>query len=174
MDINYKKLGFKCGLEVHQQIGTQKLFCRCPSIKPDSKTDYNVKRYLRSAAGETGEVDVAAKFETEKNRHFIYEGHDSSTCLIELDEAPPLPLNQEALEIGLQVALLLNAQIVDQIHFMRKTVVDGSNTSAFQRTALIAQDGFIQTEKGAVNIPSILNFFYIGWEINAYFHDFFC
>jgi len=51
--------------------------------------------------------------------------------------------------------MLLHANILDEIHFMRKTVVDGSNVSGFQRSALVAVDGYIETSKGRVSIPTI-------------------
>ncbi|MBU4502616.1 MAG: Glu-tRNA(Gln) amidotransferase subunit GatE, partial [Nanoarchaeota archaeon] len=153
--MNYKKLGLKIGLEIHQRLETHKLFCGCPSVLRDDKPDIIVKRKLRAVAGETGEVDAAAKHEMEKNLEFIYEAYSDTTCNVELDEEPPGPLNRDALEIVLQVSKLLNAKVVDEIHFMRKTVVDGSNTSGFQRTALVAQDGFINTSLGNVKIGFI-------------------
>jgi Glu-tRNA(Gln) amidotransferase subunit E-like FAD-binding protein len=155
MEINYSKLGFKCGIEVHQQLSGHKLFCSCPTLNSDEEANVKFERRLRAVAGETGEVDVAAKHEMEKGKKFIYEADSDDTCLVEYDEEPPHELNKEALETGLKVALLLNAKIVDEIQIMRKTVVDGSNVSGFQRTALIAQDGFIETSKGKVRIPTI-------------------
>lgn len=155
MEISYQELGFKCGLEIHQQIGSHKLFCRCPAINIEGKLDYQIKRRLRGVVGETGEIDIAAKFETEKGKYFIYEGHNANTCLVELDETPPYSLSEEALEMALKIALLLNAGIVDEIQVMRKTVVDGSNVSGFQRTALVAMDGFIDTPLGRVKIPTV-------------------
>ena len=153
--IDYEKVGFKCGIEIHQQLDTHKLFCECPSIIIDEKPDFTVKRYLRAAAGETGEVDIAAKHEMEKGKYYLYYCYDKNTCLVELDEEPPHLINKEALEIALIIARLLNAKIVDEIQVMRKTVVDGSNTTGFQRTALIARDGYIETPKGVVRIPII-------------------
>ncbi len=155
-DVDYKKLGFKAGLEIHQQLETNKLFCDCPSLVNDTNpVDINFVRKLRPVAGETGEVDIAAKHEMEKNKEIIYEACSTSSCLVEHDCEPPHPINKEALDIALEVALLLNAKIVDEVQVMRKTVVDGSNTSGFQRTALIATDGYIDTSKGRVNIPLI-------------------
>ena len=154
--MNYKQLGFKCGLEIHQQLSGKKLFCSCPSINTDTSPDIHVERKLRAAAGETGEIDIAAEYEMSKDKSFIYEAHSSDCCLVELDEAPPNPVNQDALAIALEIALLLNCKIIDEIQFMRKTVVDGSNVSGFQRTALIGIDGHITTSKGNVGIPIIL------------------
>ena len=155
MELNYKELGFKCGLEVHQQLEGKKLFCDCPTINSDKNPDVKFERRLRAVAGETGKVDVAAKHEMKKGKKFIYEASSEDTCLIEYDSEPPKPLNKQALETALKISLLLNAKIVDQIHIMRKTVVDGSNVSGFQRTALIAMDGFIETSLGKVGISLI-------------------
>ena len=155
MELNYNKLGFKCGLEIHQQLEGKKLFCSCPTLNSDAEPDVKFERRLRAVAGETGEVDIAAKHEMQKGKKFIYECDSVDTCLVEYDEEPPHELNKQALETALKVALLLNAKIVDEIQVMRKTVVDRSNVSGFQRTALVAQDGHINTSLGKVNIPIV-------------------
>ena len=155
MELDYERIGFRCGIEVHQQIGANKLFCKCPTINAEGPCDYQITRRLRGVVGETGELDIAAKFESEKGKYFIYEGHSESTCLIELDESPPNPISEDALEIALKIALILNAKIVDEIQVMRKIVVDGSNVSGFQRTALVAMDGIIDTSLGKIRIPTI-------------------
>ncbi len=143
----------KCGLEIHQQLNTKKLFCNCDSKLSDNVIG-EVTRILRPTQSEMGEIDKAALQESIKNRKFKYEITDNS-CLVELDEEPPHELNKEALEIAIKVALMLNANIVDEIHVMRKIVIDGSNTSGFQRTALIGVNGYIDTSFGRVNIPTI-------------------
>lgn len=155
MEINYEKLGFKSGLEIHQQLEGKKLFCNCPAINSIEKPDIKVIRRLRAVAGETGEVDVAAKHEMEKGKYFVYVSNSEDTCLVEYDEQPPDPINEKLLDAALEVALLLNARIVDEIQVMRKTVVDGSNTAGFQRTALVAQDGYVETSLGKVKIPIV-------------------
>ncbi|MBD3164794.1 Glu-tRNA(Gln) amidotransferase subunit GatE [Candidatus Woesearchaeota archaeon] len=155
MELDCSKIGFKCGIEIHQQLDTKKLFCTCPSIVRDSSPDIKIQRRLRAVAGETGGVDKAAAYEKSKDKKFIYEACSTSACLVELDEEPPHSPNEKALKIALEISMLLNANIVDEIQFMRKTVIDGSNVSGFQRTALIARDGYIQTSKGKVNIPII-------------------
>ncbi len=152
--IDYESLGFKAGLEVHQQLDTKKLFCNCQSLLRQDEPDFVVKRKLHVVAGESGEVDVAAKHEAEKDRIFSYEGYDS-TCLVELDEEPPHEINKDALKIALQIAIFLNAKIFPITQIMRKTVVDGSNTSGFQRSVLIARDGWVVTKSGRVGIESI-------------------
>lgn len=153
--MDFNSLGFKCGIEIHQQLETHKLFCSCPSIVHDENPSITIRRKLRAVAGETGNIDNAAKYEQNKNKLFEYEACKTSSCLVELDEEPPHEVNKEALSIAFEIALLLNARIADQIHFMRKTVIDGSNVSGFQRTALIATDGFIETSKGKVRIPTV-------------------
>ncbi len=121
----------------------------------DDKPDFTVKRKLRAVAGESGDVDIAAKFEMEKGLEFFYEGYNDTTCLVELDEEPIQEINQEALDITFQVALLLNARILDEIFVMRKIVIDGSAVSGFQRTMLVAKNGALETSKGIVRIASI-------------------
>ena len=150
--MNYKKVGLKCGLEIHQQLDTHKLFCSCPSILRDDKPDFEVRRKLKALAGETGKVDVAAKSEEQREKMFIYQGYNDTTCLVELDEEPPHKLNEEALRIALQISMLLKMNPYDEVEIMRKTVIDGSNTSGFQRTALVAEDGYIKTSEGKVRV----------------------
>jgi len=150
--MDYKKLGFKCGLEIHQQIEGKKLFSLNSTNAPDTKA----MRRLRAVVGETGEIDIAAAHEMQKQRYFIYESDSEDTCLIDYDEEPPRSINKEALKVALQIAKMLNCKIVDEIQVMRKTVVDGSNVSGFQRTALVAQNGYIETSKGKVAIETVM------------------
>ncbi|MGV8086619.1 MAG: Glu-tRNA(Gln) amidotransferase subunit GatE [Candidatus Woesearchaeota archaeon] len=144
--LDYSKIGLKAGLEIHQQLDTKKLFCSCPSIIRDDAPDNTIRRILRASAGETGQVDVAASAEMEKKKTFQYEYYTDSNCLVELDECPPNAMNNDALDLVLQFALMTNSEVVSQIHVMRKTVVDGSNTTGFQRTALIARNGVLNLE----------------------------
>ncbi len=156
--MDYSKINFKCGLEIHQQIEGLKLFCDCHAIIKDEdkiKPDFEFKRKLRVSAGEAGKVDIAALAEQAKGKEFVYQGYHDANCLVELDEEPPHEVNKEALETALKVALLLHAQPVDEIQVMRKIVVDGSNVSGFQRTALIATHGWIDTSEGRIRIPTI-------------------
>ncbi len=153
--MDYKKLGFKCGLEIHQQIEGKKLFCNCPTLNSKEIPNIHFERRLRAVAGETGEIDIAAKHEMEKSKKFIYEADSSDCCLVEMDEEPPHSINPEAVDVAVQVAMMLKAKIVDEIQVMRKTVIDGSNVSGFQRTALVAYDGVIETSKGNVKVSVI-------------------
>lgn len=152
---DYSKIGFKAGLEIHQQLDSNKLFSNVPSILRSDASDYIVRRKLHAVAGESGEVDEAAKYQSSLDREFVYEIHNGTTSLVELDEEPPREINNEALKIALQISLLLNCKIQPLTQIMRKTVIDGSNTSGFQRTVMIARDGFIETSKGKVRIDSV-------------------
>lgn len=153
--LSYHELGFRCGVEIHQQLEGQKLFCRCPTTIRKDPPDISVQRKLRAAAGEGGAVDIAAQYEQTRGKQFIYHGYRDTTCLVELDEEPPGPINEKALHAALQVASLLHCTIVDEIQVMRKTVIDGSNTSGFQRTALVGRDGELLMDGKKVSIPTV-------------------
>ncbi|MAG26591.1 Glu-tRNA(Gln) amidotransferase GatDE subunit E [Candidatus Pacearchaeota archaeon] len=153
--MDYSKVGLKAGLEIHQQLDTGKLFSRTPSLLRTDKADYTIKRKLHAVAGETGEVDVAVEHEASLNKEFVYEGYDDTISLVELDEAPPQEIDSDALEEAIKICLLLNCSLYGVSQVMRKTVIDGSNTSGFQRTVLLAHDGFIETSFGKVGIESV-------------------
>lgn len=155
MTLDYKKLGLKCGIEIHQQLDTHKLFCSCPSTLRDDKPDFTVERKMRAVAGELGDVDPAAIQEFLRDRTLVYEFYQDTNCLVELDEEPPHEVNGDALRTVAKIAMLLNAKVVDELQVMRKTVIDGSNTSGFQRTILVATDGYVETTQGKVGIPFI-------------------
>lgn len=154
--MDYDELGFKCGIEIHQQLATKtKLFCECPVDLQDEHASGRVSRYLRAVAGETGETDEAAEVESQRSREFVYKYYERNNCLVELDEEPPHEMNQEALNTALTFARMVNAGIPDEIQVMRKMVVDGSNTSGFQRTSMVGIDGELEVEKGSVAIDDI-------------------
>jgi glutamyl-tRNA(Gln) amidotransferase subunit E len=155
-ETDYHEIGLKAGLEIHQQLNTAtKLFCKCPTTLRDKKdSTFEFKRYLRASKSEMGKIDRAAREEAKYSRTFLYKGYDS-TCLVENDEEPPSELNHEAVDISLEVALLLNMNPLDEIYTMRKIVIDGSNTCGFQRTALIATDGVLSTAEGPVRVDSL-------------------
>ena len=143
----------KAGLEVHQQLAVGKLFCACPAELTEEVTAA-FTRSLRAAGGENRAVDVAAAFQASRGLLYRYEAGPSS-CLVEMDEEPPHPLNEAALDTALTLALLLRARPVDEIEVMRKIVVDGSNTTGFQRTALVAVDGELEVHGRRYTIPTI-------------------
>ncbi|MEM4709729.1 MAG: Glu-tRNA(Gln) amidotransferase subunit GatE [Candidatus Diapherotrites archaeon] len=155
-DVDYSKLGLKCGLEIHQQIDCGKLFSRSPSILRDDKPDFVVERFLRPSASELGEVDRAALEAYKKNLVFSYEGYFDTISLVELDEEPPQSLDDEALKVALVVCKMLNANVVDEAFVMRKLVIDGSNTSGFQRTLLLATNGRIDFDGKSLSIQTIV------------------
>ena len=152
-----ESLGFMCGIEIHQQLATGKLHSRQPGILYDYTIDTipeswpRAHRRLRAAQGEGGVVDVAARFEARRNRSFTYV-KSPNAGLIELDEAPPLSHDKDAVEVALTVSAMMNMNPVAVMQAMRKTVVDGSNTSGFQRTTLIATGGAVQTNTAPVGI----------------------
>ncbi len=153
---DYRKLGFKCGLEVHQRLATQtKLFCGCDAQLPNDVSVAEVERRQRAVAGELGSIDQSAAFETSKDRKFVYNAFAKTTCLVELDEEPPHALNREALDIAMQIVASLRARAPDELEVMRKEVVDGSDTSGFQRTMLVGYDGSIETAGRRIGIPTV-------------------
>jgi len=154
--INYKSIGFKCGLEVHYQLSTRKLFCHCPNLINDpNPCVFETTRKLRAFEGELGKRDIAAEYEASKEKTFIYRGAETSSCLVDFDEAPPYPINKDAIKAAIQVAKLMHMDIVDEIIIMRKLVIDGSNPSGYQRTALIGRNGYIETSKGKINLQTL-------------------
>ena len=155
MEIDYAKVGLKVGLEIHQQLATSaKLFCGCKLELFKGDPEILFLRRLRPTQSELGQVDPAAFFEFQKGVKVKYEANRDSSCLVEMDEEPPHPLNIEAVEVILTAALMMNAAPVDEVHVMRKTVIDGSNTTGFQRTCIIASDGWIKVGEKTIPIQA--------------------
>ena len=157
--IDYKKLGLKVGIEIHQRLATKtKLFCNCPAeIKENEKSVFEFKRKLRPTTSEIGEVDKAAMQEFLRGKEFVYHFYENC-CSVETDSQFPRELNKEALIISLQLAKMLKMQIPDELQIMRKVVIDGSNTAGYQRTVLIAignENSYIETEFGKVHIKEL-------------------
>ena len=156
MEIDYDKLGLKVGLEIHQQLDTSaKLFCKCKPELFKEEPEITFLRKLRPTQSELGQIDPAAYFEFQKGVKILYEANKATSCLVEMDEEPPHPLNMEAVEIALTVALMIKAKPVDEIHVMRKTVIDGSNTTGFQRTCVIALNGVVRVGEKIVPIEHV-------------------
>lgn len=151
--MDHRTLGVKVGIEIHQQLSTGKLFCQCDSALLDEHESEFIRR-LRPTQSEMGEIDKAALEEAERKLHFRYQSVGCS-CLVEADEEPPHNANKLAIEAALEMSLLLNAVPVDEIHFMRKIVIDGSNTCGFQRTTLIATGGHMEIGGRRISISSI-------------------
>jgi glutamyl-tRNA(Gln) amidotransferase subunit E len=156
LEIDYEKIGLKVGLEIHQQLDTSaKLFCNCEPELFKEEPETTFLRRLRPTQSELGQIDPAAYFEFQKGVKILYEATRATSCLVEMDEEPPHPLNIEAVETTLTVALMMNAKPVDEIHVMRKTVIDGSNTTGFQRTCVIALNGEIKVGEKIVPVQHV-------------------
>ena len=154
-ELEIDKIGLKVGLEIHQQLDTnKKLFCNC---EPTENTEYTGKftRKLRAAKSELGKIDPAALFESSKSKTIVYYENQNSSCLVEKDDEPPHDLDVNAKETALLISSALNSKIFSEIHVMRKTVIDGSNTSGFQRTMLIAQGGKITVDGKQVGVQAV-------------------
>ncbi|AJF26362.1 Glu-tRNA(Gln) amidotransferase subunit GatE [Haloarcula sp. KBTZ06] len=156
-EYDYEELGLVAGLEIHQQLDTAtKLFCDCPTtIREPEESERSFTRYLHPTKSELGEIDQAALEESMVDREFEYLAYDT-TCLVEEDDEPPHRVDREAMETTLEIAQLLDMSVVDQVNVMRKIVVDGSNTTGFQRSMLVANDGAIETSAGPVGIEDML------------------
>jgi len=151
----YADLGFKSGLEIHQQLKTEKkLFCRCPAgiYQKDGEFDAEVIRHMRPTLSEMGEYDGTALMERKTRKNIIYRIKYETACTYEIDDTPPFPLNREALGIAIKIALMLNLNIVGELHITRKQYLDGSIPTGFQRTAIIGIEGDIALSNGPVRI----------------------
>lgn len=151
--LNQDKL--KVGLEIHQQLDSRnKLFCNC-KIVDSTEHDFTFRRILHPTQSEMGSYDQAALFESKKIKTVKYLSSKNSNCLIESDEEPPKMVNTEALELVLTISLALHCTIEDELHVMRKIVIDGSNTTGFQRTILVGRNGYLDVDGIRVGIQSI-------------------
>ncbi|MBT3284850.1 Glu-tRNA(Gln) amidotransferase subunit GatE [Candidatus Bathyarchaeota archaeon] len=143
--MDYKKIGLTIGIEIHQELATEtKLFCNCPPELNKDGYDFTFTRKLRPAQSELGEIDPAALFEFLKGKTIIYEADHRTSCLVEMDEEPPSPMDEEAVGIALTFSLMTKGTPVDEVQIMRKTVVDGSNTGGFQRTSVVSLGGEVE------------------------------
>ena len=154
-EIDFEKIGLKVGLEIHQQLDThKKLFCKCRPIESDEYTE-KFSRSLRTAKSELGELDPAALFEKAKSKKINYYANSQSSCLVEKDDEPPHDLDHDAKKISLLISSMLESKIFSEIHVMRKTVIDGSNTSGFQRTMLVSQGGNLKVNGKNVGVQAV-------------------
>jgi len=154
-EIDFEKIGLKVGLEIHQQLSTsKKLFCKCRPIESDEYTE-KFSRSLRTAKSELGKLDPAALFEKTKSKKINYYANSQSSCLVEKDEEPPHDLDHNAKRISLLISSMLESKIFSEIHVMRKTVIDGSNTSGFQRTMLVSQGGNLKVGEKKIGVQAV-------------------
>ncbi len=155
LSISPEDISLKVGFEIHQQLSTNhKLFCNCRCLETENYETFFVRR-LRPTHSELGRYDSAALFEFKKMRTIKYHVASESSCLVEADEEPPQQMTWEALESALIFSLALHSKVVDEIHTMRKIVIDGSNTTGFQRTTLVANGGYLNVEGRKVDVQSI-------------------
>lgn len=155
-DLDYDAIGFKSGLEIHQQLNTKdKLFCRCEAKYRDEESGLELLRHMRPTLSEMGTYDRTAlmEFKTKKQVHYqIYNDH---ICTYEIDDTPPFELNQTALDSALIISKQFNCEIVNEIHISRKQYLDGSIPAGFQRTGIVSVNGFIPYKDKKINITHI-------------------
>ncbi len=152
---DYKRIGFKSGLEVHQQLLTKsKLFCRCPAgiYHNHDNFDAEVIRHMRPTLSELGEYDGTALMEFKTRKEIIYRLNNENACTYEVDDTPPFPIDKEALDIALEISLLSKLNIVGEVHITRKQYLDGSIPTGFQRTAILGVEGEIELKNKKVRL----------------------
>jgi glutamyl-tRNA(Gln) amidotransferase subunit E len=153
---DYRRVDFKSGLEIHQQLLTKKkLFCRCPAGIYSTSYNAEILRHMRPTLSELGEYDGTALMEFKTKKEIIYQINRDTVCTYEMDDTPPFEINDEALDIALGIGMLLNCTTVDEIHIARKQYLDGSIPTGFQRTSIIALDGRIPFKDRHINIVQI-------------------
>lgn len=150
---DYKRIGFRSGLEIHQQLFTEKkLFCRCPSGKYSREYDAEILRHMRPTLSEMGVYDGTALMEFKTKKNINYRIKRETVCTYEMDDTPPFLINEDALEIAIGIGMLYNCNIVDELHIARKQYLDGSIPTGFQRTAIYGLDGWIPYKDRIVKI----------------------
>jgi glutamyl-tRNA(Gln) amidotransferase subunit E len=152
-EADYQTVGFKSGLEIHQQLYTdKKLFCRCPAGIYSENYDAEILRHMRPTLSELGEYDGTALMEFKTKKEIIYRINRNTVCTYEMDDTPPFLINEDALDIALGIGMLYNCKLVDELHIARKQYLDGSIPTGFQRTAIYAVDGWIPYKDRKVKI----------------------
>ncbi|MDD5088754.1 MAG: Glu-tRNA(Gln) amidotransferase GatDE subunit E, partial [bacterium] len=153
LDLDYAALGFRCGLEVHHQILTErKLFCHCPAGMYSEAVDAEVLRHMRPTLSELGEYDPCALMEFKTKKEIVYLLNKDTVCTYEMDDTPPFPIDQKAVDIALEIAMLFGCQIVGEAHIARKQYLDGSIPTGFQRTTLMGVTGSVPFGTGRLGI----------------------
>ena len=153
---DYAAVGFKSGLEIHQQLQTKsKLFCRCPAGRYSQAYDAEILRHMRPTLSELGEYDGTALMEFKTKKEIIYRINRDTVCTYEIDDTPPFMVDEEALDIALGIALLYNCVMVDELHIARKQYLDGSIPTGFQRTTIVGVDGWIPYKDRRVRVVQL-------------------
>jgi len=141
---DYAEIGLRSGLEIHQQLLTdKKIFCRCPAGRYSHEYDSEILRHMRPTLSELGEYDGTALMEFKTKKEIIYRLNRDSVCTYEMDDTPPFMMDDHALDIALEVATMLDLNLVDELHIARKQYLDGSIPTGFQRTTIVGVDGWI-------------------------------
>ena len=152
---DYKRIGFKSGLEVHQQLKTKsKLFCRCPAgiYHRHEEYDAEVIRHMRPTLSEMGVYDGTALMEFRTRKEITYRLNNRTACTYEVDDTPPFHIDTEALEIAIGIALAAKMNIVGEVHITRKQYLDGSIPTGFQRSAIVSVEGELQLKNKKVRL----------------------
>jgi glutamyl-tRNA(Gln) amidotransferase subunit E len=150
---DYATVGFKSGLEIHQQLLTEKkLFCRCPAGRYSDKYDAEILRHMRPTLSELGEYDGTALMEFKTKKEIIYRIKRETVCTYEMDDTPPFQIDEHALDSALAIGMLYGCTMVDEVHIARKQYLDGSIPTGFQRTAIVGVDGKIPYKNREIKI----------------------
>jgi len=153
---DYRSLGFRCGLEIHQQLRTRKkLFCHCPNTTYSNTFDAELLRHMRPTLSELGEYDGTALMEFKTRKEIIYRIARDTVCTYEMDDTPPFMVNDEAVDIGLEITMLLGCKLVSEVHIARKQYLDGSIPAGFQRTTILGVDGSIPFDGRQIGIRQL-------------------
>jgi glutamyl-tRNA(Gln) amidotransferase subunit E len=155
-DADYEAVGFRSGLEIHQQLLTEKkLFCRCPAGRYSEKYDAEILRHMRPTLSELGEYDGTALMEFKTKKEIIYRINRDTVCTYEMDDTPPFMMDEQALDISLGIAMLYNLNLVDELHIARKQYLDGSIPTGFQRTTIVGVNGWLPYKDRRVRIVQL-------------------
>ncbi len=153
---DYRSIGLRSGLEIHQQLDTEKkLFCRCPVKQYSEDFHAQILRHMRPTLSELGEYDGTALMEFKTKKEIIYQIHKDTVCTYEIDDTPPFELNSQALDIALEITMLLNCKLVSELHIARKQYLDGSIPAGFQRTTILGVDGWIPYRNRRIGIVQL-------------------
>jgi glutamyl-tRNA(Gln) amidotransferase subunit E len=153
---DYALVGFKSGLEIHQQLLTEKkLFCRCPAGRYSPKYDAEILRHMRPTLSELGEYDGTALMEFKTKKEIIYRINRDTVCTYEMDDTPPFMIDEKALDIALAIGMLYDCIMVDELHISRKQYLDGSIPTGFQRTTIVGVDGKVPYKDRSIRIVQL-------------------
>ncbi|MCZ7555124.1 MAG: Glu-tRNA(Gln) amidotransferase subunit GatE [Bacteroidia bacterium] len=150
---DYATVGFRSGLEVHQQLlTTSKLFCRCPAGRYSKEFHAEILRHMRPTLSELGEYDGTALMEFKTRKEIIYRVNRETVCTYEMDDTPPFMVDPEALDFALEISMLAGLTLVDELHIARKQYLDGSIPTGFQRTAICGINGSVPYRERNIEI----------------------